>query len=42
LFGDLEHDVGWWYVNRHGVVFAVVNDLYFALDTPGMPALADL
>jgi len=37
-----DDDDGGWFVNRHGVLFAVVNDLYFAVDTARVPELSDL
>jgi len=39
---DDSDDDGSWFVNRHGVLFAVVNDVYFAVDTARVPELSDL
>ena len=37
-----EDDEGSWFMNRHGVLLAVVDDVYYGVDTSPVMALADL
>jgi len=37
-----EDDEGSWFMNRHGVLFAVVDDVYYGMDASLVLALADL